>query len=130
MSNKSSPPPYSIELHDSTIDAVVTSDDAWRLQMRGAYIHCDGKGWSQDVDLVIGGPVTVHAMTEFPAEISNGSVETPRGVIGNLLELPFTRQGPIRLSLVFVDGSELLLEGASITAELLGERRYIEDWPY
>jgi hypothetical protein len=42
--------PFSIELHDSDVTSIVLDNGAATVKLRPAYVHRDGKGWSQDAD--------------------------------------------------------------------------------
>ena len=44
--------PFSIELHDSDVTSIVLDNGAATVKLRPAYVHRDGKGWSQDADIV------------------------------------------------------------------------------
>ena len=39
--------PFSIELHDSDVTLIVLDNGAATVKLRPAYVHRDGKGWSQ-----------------------------------------------------------------------------------
>jgi hypothetical protein len=45
--------PYSIELHDSRVSTVAIEDEIKTIRLRPAYIHREGKGWSQDADIIV-----------------------------------------------------------------------------
>jgi hypothetical protein len=64
---------FSIELHDSDVTSIVLDNGAATVKLGPAYVHRDGKGWSQDADIVIRESTIVSTQAEFPATLADGS---------------------------------------------------------
>lgn len=121
-----------LDLHDSRIDGVETSDAGAHLHFSHAYIHKSkgtpgrnsGTGSSQEAFLVISAAV-VAQLPPMPNTISDGYLEVG-GTRHTSLPLPFTRKADVKLSLVFTDGTSLEISGRGAAVELLGKGIYLE----
>lgn len=118
--------PYSIELHDSRVSTIAFEGGIATARLRPAYIHRDGKGWSQDADIIIR-ESRVGQLPEFPAIIADGSLRTGQGPYHNLLYLPLAAAGPVSLELELSSGSVIHVHGNSVEVVLLGEPVFLED---
>jgi hypothetical protein len=118
--------PYSIELHDSRVSAIAFEGGIAIAQLRPAYIHRDGKGWSQDADIIIR-ESSVGQLPEFPATIADGSLRTEQCPYHNLLYLPLAAAGPVSLELELFSGSVIKVHGNSVEVVLLGEPVFVEE---
>jgi hypothetical protein len=67
--------PFSIELHDSDVTLIVLDNGAATVKLRPAYVHRDGKGWSQGADIVIRESTIESTQVEFPATLADGSLK-------------------------------------------------------
>jgi len=118
--------PHSIELHDSRLAAIVVESGTATVRLRPTYVHRDGKGWSQDADLVIrgatldGGPI--HAAT-----IADGKLESGHGPYHNLLDLPPSTPGPVTLELEFFSGEITSIRGTSAEVILVSVPVFVEE---
>jgi hypothetical protein len=119
--------PYSIELHDSRVSAITQDPSVTKISLRPAYIHRDGKGWSQDVDIVIGASTVDGVQPDYPATLDDGKMLTTLGPYHNLLELPLSAPGPMNLELEFFSGSVVRIIGRSVEVVLLGVPVFIEN---
>ena len=99
--------PNSIELHDSLISDIELIEQDCVVRLRPAYVHQDGKGWSQDIDLVFLDAQINQQCPSLPARIADGSMKTPAGPYHNLLALPLTELGTIVFTLEFFDESPM-----------------------
>lgn len=117
---------HAIELHDSTLAAMRREGDALVLALRPAYVHRDGAGWSQEVDLHLSGAIEATVRAELPSRIWGGTLETPYGVAEGLLRLPLDASGPVRLVCELVTGARIDVSATAIRIALLGEPRFVE----
>jgi hypothetical protein len=122
------PLPFSIELHDSRLAAAVIDGCVARLQLRPAYIHRDGKGWRQDVDLEVSEPTLELNGAVLPAKLADGRIKSQAGPYHNLLELPLELAGPVLLTLELFSEAVIRVGGTGIRAVLHGEATYVEDF--
>lgn len=119
--------PESIELHDSIISNVEVVKDSLNIYLSPAYIHCDGKGWSQKAVIKIVQSEMPNIEEDFPIRIADGSLITNSGPYHNLLPLPLSEKGPVTLELEFMSGSMVKISGNGAEVKLVGQRVYIED---
>jgi len=119
--------PYSIELHDSRLSTIAVESGIAIVRLRPAYIHRDGKGWSQDADIIIRESMIEATQPTFPATIADGSLRTRQCPYHNLLYLPLAAAGPVSLELELSSGSVIAVRGNSVEVVLLGESAFLED---
>ncbi|MFC3684674.1 hypothetical protein [Hydrogenophaga luteola] len=120
--------PHSIELHDSTLASVLVKENTAIVQLRPAYIHRSGKGWTQDADILIGDAQVDLAGAELPADLANGRVESEGGPYHNLLELPMKAPGPVSLTLELMFSEQVIrVSGNGAEVVLRGEPTYVEE---
>lgn len=117
---------HAIELHDSTLAAMRREGDALVLALRPAYVHRDGAGWSQEVDLNLSRAIEATVRADLPSRIWGGTLETPYGVAEGLLRLPLDASGPVRLVCELVTGARIDVSATAIRIALLGEPRFVE----
>ena len=126
------------EFHDSELTSVEKRGDSIELCF-DACIHGSegtpgrdaGKSWYQDVVLVVGGGGVKGEITNWPAELYDGTLEIDGGTIQNVVPLPLGRTGSIRLTLKpsFYDGALVVL-GNRVRFELSpGVPGFIDDFP-
>ena len=119
--------PFSIELHDSRLAEVRHDALATTIRLSPAYVHRDGKGWSQQAELVIAGGIDNALDLALPVQISDGSLKTARGHYHNLLTLPLDDDGPVVLELELVSGGSVHFTGKSVKIGLVGQAEFIEN---
>ena len=119
--------PYSIELHDSRVSAITLDLGVATVHLRPAYIHRDGKGWSQDADIIVQASTLDAAQTQFPSTLADGKMLTTLGPYHNLLELPLVAVGPVNIELEFFSGSIVKIAGNSVKVVLVGVPVFIEN---
>ena len=119
--------PYSIELHDSRLAEIRREGVTLVLRLSPAYIHRDGKGWSQEAELVVAGGASAAIPDELPNRISDGALHTAQGPYHNLLMLPLDNGGPVVRELQLVSGAVVRVTGEAIKVRLFGEPEFIED---
>ena len=118
--------PFSIELHDSDVSSIVNDQGVATVRLRPAYVHRDGKGWSQDADIVIRESMMEATQVQFPATLADGSLQTEKGPYHHLLELPLAADGPVSLKLEFFSGNVCAVRGRSVEVVLIGAPVFIE----
>ncbi len=116
----------SIELHDSEISSIENIDGVLCIYLSHAYIHCDGKGWSQKAKIKIKADHVSNINEKYPIRISDGELFTTLGLYHNLLFLPLSAKGQVTLKLEIVSGSTINVIGYDVEIELIGERIFIE----
>ena len=121
--------PYSIELHDSDLSRIVQKEKAVHVYLTPAYIHRDGKGWTQDVEIIINEATVKGAEVEFPSLLDDGYMKTQLGPYHNLLNIPFATEGPVELELELMSGRIITITGSGITHEFKNERLFVEEYP-
>ena len=80
--------PYSIELQDSEIAAIDVRDGAAIIRFSHAYVHKDGKGWSQAVDLPVRSARVLGGNTRFPAKVAGWNAEDATASISQPAHAP------------------------------------------
>ena len=120
--------PYSIELHDSDLEQVWTQDGAVHLLFAPAYIHRNGKGWTQEVEVIIRNASMETDNDTWPVTVDDGHMRTELGPYHNLLEVPFAVEGLVELELEFMSGATLIIKGNGIEHEFKGEPVFVEEY--
>ena len=123
-------------MHDSRVNHIDLVDGVASVHFSHAYIHKSagqpgldrGTGWSQEALLILSEVESFASMPLLPNMISEGFLEVD-GIKHQLIPLPFRRKVGARLSLVFVDGTELEIVGKKPFIELRGAPIYIEEFP-
>src|SRR5947207_15783550 len=97
--------PYSIELHDSRLAEIRREGAVLILRLSPAYIHRNGKGWSQVAELVVAGGASAAIPDDLPTRVADGRLKTARGPYHNLLMLPLDDGGPVVLEIELESGA-------------------------
>jgi hypothetical protein len=121
--------PHSIELHDSELYSLVREGNSIRIYLTPAYIHRDGKGWTQDVEIVINEAAIEGEEVDFPVTLSDGHMQTKLGPYHNLLNIPFAVDGPVHLELELISGAVVTINGKGVEHEFKGEPQFVEEFP-
>ena len=119
--------PYSIELHDSLMSDIECIEQDYVVRLRPAYVHQDGKGWSQDIDLVFLDAQITQQCPSLPARIADGSMKTRAGPYHNLLALPLTELGTLVFTLEFFDESAMEIKAEGVHAVIQGPMTFVEE---
>lgn len=120
--------PHSIELHDSQLAAVQVRQGMLTLELRPAYVHKDGKGWTQDADIELPDAVALTPDSTLPVPISDGTLTTSKGPYHNLLMLPLADLGPVKMNLELQNGDELVFLATSVQIRMLGTPEFVENF--
>ncbi|WP_199100412.1 hypothetical protein [Dyella sp. ASV21] len=119
--------PHSIELHDSTISGIETRGNSLLITFSHAYVHLDGKGWSQQVEIQIDEPCLGGDPVSYPAQVAGGRLVTVEGPYDNLLMLPLSTKGPIQLEIEFVSGAVVRISGRGLVVSPKGVITFLEE---
>ena len=121
--------PYSIELHDSELSGIEQKGNDIHIFFNPAYIHRDGKGWTQDVEVIVHEAKVDVEKVAFPATVADGSMKTQLGPYHNLLNIPFATSGPVKLELELQSGEMVSIHGNGISHEFKNEPVFVEEFP-
>lgn len=119
--------PHSIELHDSTISGIETRGDSLLINFSHAYVHLDGKGWSQEAEIWIGEACLGGDSVSYPAKVADGQLFTDEGPYHNLLMLPLSTKGPIQLEIEFLSGEVIRVSGRGLVISPHGAITFLEE---
>ncbi|MGC1175937.1 hypothetical protein [Polaromonas sp.] len=119
--------PYSIELHDSKLEAIVSADGAAILKLRPAYVHRNGKGWVQSADIRVGTAQVDLGGAALPANLADGRITNEGGPYHNLLDLPLKISGPVVVTLELFSDEVIRVAGIHAEVVLYGEPEFVED---
>src|SRR5687768_16980876 len=103
--------PHSIELHDSDLSGIVRRGGNIHLLFSSAYIHRDGKGWTQEVEIIVHDATVEPNSLTFPATVADGTMQTGLGPYHNLLNIPFAVDGPVKIELELISGEIVIIKG-------------------
>ena len=121
--------PHSIELHDSVLAAIRNDRGSIRLSFSPAYIHRDGKGWIQNVDVIVNAATLAGTSFALPSDVADGTLRTKLGPYHNLLNIPFATTGPVELRLMMRCGADLTIKGSGISHIFIGDPTFVEVFP-
>ena len=126
-----------IELHDSTLGSIEQRNGHIEIALTPAYIHKSqgdpgadhGTGWVQNAVIAVESASMEGRVAELPCWLSDGDLRVADDVLLNLLPLPLDRTGPVEFTLLTVNADRVVIRGTRVRAELIGEPRYVEDYP-
>lgn len=126
-----------IEIYDSTLVSVADDGGHVVIDLKPAYIHRStgtpgvdpGGGWVQDVILRVENGAIEGGVPEMPCDLWEGSLQVGNQKIENVIPLPLYYQGVVTLVLVAQDESRVVIRGSAISAILIGEPKFIEEFP-
>jgi hypothetical protein len=125
-----------IEIHDSYLTSIAKRSDLLELRFR-AYIHKSegtpgvdaGTGWTQDAVLVFGNGIIEGSITEWPADLYDGTLEIEGEASENIIPIPLDRKGTIQLTLKPKFDDPIVVRGNNVRLELQGVATYVEEFP-
>ena len=126
-----------IELHDSTVSAILEKDFSLVIELRPAYVHSSngrpgidpGSGWTQDADLVIREFDQLPIAAELPAWISDGELVVGEERFPNAIPIPLDRKRDnVQLDLVMATAETFSIRGRGVQLNLIGEAQFVEDF--
>ena len=124
---------FVLEFHDSEIFEVNDSDNALRLLLKDAVIHCsigspdveDGDIYLQEVEIVLLGSKTNSSIET--GLLSDGNLEID-ATDYNLVPIPFSAKGRIALKPAFQSGSEYVIVASSIRISAISKAVWLESY--
>jgi len=125
---------WAIELHDSTLESI-EKNGSTLVAVLSAYLHSSagspgaspGSGWAQSAHLLTGDGTENGVGT--PVGLIGGKVDLGDQVHDNLIPLPLSHEGPVRIELESAKGEVVILEGNGLRVVLLGSAVHIEEFP-
>ena len=128
-------PNRALEFHDSTFDGIEREGTNLALRFSAAYIHqSDGKpgvdagsGWVQELRLHISDASLTGEIHDLPCDLWDGSIALDDERFNNCVPIPLDYRGRIEVSLEHE--SKLTVVGSGLRVELLGEPKYVEEFP-
>ena len=121
--------PYSVEIHDSKLARIERRGSNVHISLSPAYIHRDGKGWNQEVEIIVHEAVLNFGGVSMPTTLSDGFMQTMLGPYHNLFMIPFEVSGPVVLELEDIDGAKIHVKGNGVSHQFKGEAVFVEDYP-
>jgi hypothetical protein len=126
-----------IELHDSTLHGIVTSGVDRVIQFRPAYVHESsgvpgrdpGKGYTQDIDVVLGNARVISIPASLPAVIWDGRLIVGGVAFPNTIALPLVGSGGVSLSATTSGGDSFQIDADSISTAERGVSTFVESFP-
>ncbi|GAB1265688.1 hypothetical protein [Aurantivibrio infirmus] len=118
--------PHSIELHDSEISRIESIDGNVHIDFKPAYIHKDGSGWLQDIEVVIYKATLSNLENNFPIKVYDGRLKTELGPYHNLLEIPFSTEGKVEFEIETEDDSVIKINGTGVEHYFTNEPIFLE----
>ena len=119
--------PYSIELHDSRISEIERINNSAIIRFSNAYIHRDGKGYSQKLEISIDSASIETNSALLPEKISDGKLKTKLGPYHNLLNLPLDTNGKVEMNIELISGKNIQIKGEGIRVLFLSEPVFLEN---
>lgn len=124
-----------LELYDSRVSHIEARDGIVSIHFSHAYIHKSsgapgksaGTGWSQEAVLTLFDVSALPELPPLPNTIADGFLEVG-GIRHELIPLPFKRKVAAQLVLVFVDGTQIEIDGNMPVIELKGSAIFLEDF--
>jgi hypothetical protein len=126
-----------IEIHDSTLESLTCDAGHVVLGFSAAYIHkSDGRpaigagtGWVQRAVLRIHGEIADGSLTKLPCDLMDGCLTLGGEQSGILIPAPLRFSGDTELVLTSEFAESVRICGNQIVLELVGEPKYVEQYP-
>jgi hypothetical protein len=120
--------PHSIELHDSRLSGIERDGKSIYIYFIPAYIHREGKGWTQDVKIIINEEIVEGNKVDLPATLVDGWMHTQLGPYHNLLNIPFVVGCPVTLGLELMSGEVIKIKGNGISHDFKKNRWLLKNF--
>jgi hypothetical protein len=125
-----------IEIHDSDLGEIATSQGCVLVRLNRAYIHRStgrpghdaGSGWSQPVDIVLFGGLIETPLPEMPCTLEHGRLSSETNLV-NLIPIPFALNSSLQFELHTLHGDRIVIRGTGIEVKAAGEAIYVEEFP-
>lgn len=126
-----------IEIHDSTVSDISTIGRDIIITFKPAYLHKSlgqpgsdpGTGWVQEASLTLRNATQTGSIAELPCYLMTGELRLKTEFYDNILPVPLPDQGPAILKLKFDQIHTLSIRSHSIHLEMIGEPKYVEEFP-
>jgi hypothetical protein len=127
-----------IEIHDSRVAEIVERDGTVVVHFKPAYLHKSegrpafdsGTGWVQEVRLIFSEASVSGDFPDWPCDIMDGEIILGGERHRNLIPVPLEVAKLTELRLVCDDFHTVTVTGRGVRLELVGEPRYVEDFPH
>ena len=128
-------PNCAIEFHDSTFNGVEREGTDLSLRFSAAYIHQSegkpgvdaGSGWVQELRLHISAASLSGEILDLPCDLCDGSISLGDERFNNCVPIPLDYRGRIEVHLE--QEGKLTVVGTGLQVELLGQPKYVEEFP-
>lgn len=127
-----------IEIHDSVLEGLTTSQAAAELHFSRVYIHQtqgepgidSGTVWIQKAILRILGATVHGGFSEFPVDLHDGEIILATSRFDNAIPIPIRYEGKVELRLEAWGRSQevVTLVGNGAELELVGQAEYLEEF--
>jgi hypothetical protein len=125
-----------IEIHDSTVAAIASWDDAVTVNLLPAYVHASegrpgfdsGTCWIQDAKLVLVSACVSGNFPNLPCEVMDGALTVGNKQFDNEIPIPLDTSAITELRLVFDSDHVVTVVGKGARIELIGEPRFVEEF--
>lgn len=127
-----------IELHDSEIEKIFCLNDDVVIVFSIVYIHQSegrpgidsGNVWTQKAEILFLGGSLRGQFESFPVKLSDGGLKIDNKFFDNVIPILHDEAGKIELNMVSQScGREVIICGTKVTLKLLGEPKYVEEFP-
>lgn len=126
----------SVEIHDSTLDAISIRAGEAVLHFSKVYIHESmgrpgidaGSVSAQEALLTISDADVKRSFSKFPADLLDGHIMLGESILENEIPIPLTHKGTVEVRLESWNDEVVLIRGGSARLALVGEPKYIEQF--
>jgi hypothetical protein len=125
-----------IELHDSRLSEVLSTDSGVTLHFTPVYLHRStgrpgldvGTGWVQDARLLFSNATVTGGPYEWPCDVMDGALVIGAKTHDNEIPVPLEFTGAVELRLAFGPRHTLTVTATKVRLELIGQPRYVEEF--
>ena len=126
-----------VELHDSIVAGITENDRTVIVRFAPAYLHKSegrpgidsGSGWVQAARLTLGNSAVSGVIPDLPCRIMDGDLVICGERHNNEIPVPLETTGPVELKLEFDPVQNITVTGRGARLELLGEPKYVAEFP-
>ncbi len=126
-----------IELHDSRVADIGRTDGTVIVHFLPAYLHKSegrpgvdpGSGWVQEARLIFADATAKGNIPDLPCDVMDGELVVGAERHSNKIPVPLLVASHSELRLIFDSSHTVPVTGSSVRLELLGEPKYVEEFP-
>jgi hypothetical protein len=126
-----------IELHDSKVAELMTRNGTVIVHFLLAYLHKSeghpgvdsGTVWVQEARFILEGGSVSGVRSELPCDVIDGELIVGIHRYDNEIPVPLNVTAPAQLRLIYGLARTLTVAASGVRLELLGEPKYVEDFP-